>query len=195
MTVPFVMFSAYSTPFEFQHTLKLAAPTRLFVSQTLLPLALSSGLPGDRIYILEGHVQGRPSYGDLVARAQSNGLPRLPIQPAQTDTLAYLVFSSGTSGLPKGASFRTCHRRGLTRTIDPTAVMISHGNLIDAVSQVSVMTAEALKVNPVRISLSNPLTLSSALRKASGMERPGWHERVFQCPPDTSYLWPPHHYV
>lgn len=105
MTVPFVMFSSYSTPFEFQHTLKLAGPTRLFVSPSLLPLALASGLPDDRIYILEGDVEGRTSYADLVARAQRDRLPRLPIQQAQNDTLAYLVFSSGTSGLPKGTSF------------------------------------------------------------------------------------------
>ncbi|KAG9315981.1 acetyl-CoA synthetase-like protein [Chiua virens] len=126
-TVPFVMFSAYSTPFELQHTIKLAAPTRLFVSPILLPLALTSGLPDDRIYILEGHVPGRVSYGELVERARKNGLPRLPVQPAQNDTLAYLVFSSGTSGLPK-------------------AVMISHGNLIESISQLTVFSQESLKV-------------------------------------------------
>ena len=104
MTVPFAMLSSYSTPFEFQHTFKLAGPTCLFVSSTLLPLALTSGLPEDRIYILEGNAQGHTSYGDLVARARDNRLPRLPIQQAQRDTLAYLTFSSGTSGLPKGMS-------------------------------------------------------------------------------------------
>ena len=106
MTVPFAMLSSYSTPFEFQHTFKLASPTRLFVTPTLLPLALTSGLPEDRIYIIEGNVQGHTSYGDLVARARDHRLPRLPIQQAQRDTLAYLTFSSGTSGLPKGALFR-----------------------------------------------------------------------------------------
>ena len=104
MTVPFAMLSSYSTPFEFQHTFNLAGPTRLFVSPTLLPLALASGLPKDRIYILDGNVQGHASYLDLVARARAYRLPRLPIQQAQTDTLAYLAFSSGTTGLPKGMS-------------------------------------------------------------------------------------------
>lgn len=102
MTVPFVMFSSYSTAFEFQHTFKLAGPTRLFVSPTLLPLALTSRLPNNRIYIVEGNAQGHTSYGDLAARARDNRLPRLPIQEAQSDTLAYLTFSSGTTGLPKG---------------------------------------------------------------------------------------------
>jgi acyl-CoA synthetase (AMP-forming)/AMP-acid ligase II len=127
MTVPFAMFSSYSTPFEFQHTFNLAGPTRLFVTPTLLPLALASGLSRDRIYILEGNVEGYTSYLDLVVRALDNRLPRLPIQQAQTDTLAYLTFSSGTTGLPK-------------------AVMISHGNLIDSWYQISIMSEEALKV-------------------------------------------------
>ncbi|KAF8553033.1 acetyl-CoA synthetase-like protein [Imleria badia] len=127
MTVPFAMLSCYSTPFEFQHAFNLAGPTRLFVSPTLLPLALTSGLPQDRIYILDGNLEGYTSYLDLVARARDNKLPRLPIQQAQTDTLAYLTFSSGTTGLPK-------------------AVMISHGNMIDSFLQMFVMYAEAYKV-------------------------------------------------
>ncbi|KAF8548348.1 acetyl-CoA synthetase-like protein, partial [Imleria badia] len=72
-------------------------------------------------------VQGYTSYLDLVARAQDNKLPRLPIQQAQIDTLAYLTFSSGTTGLPK-------------------AVMISHGNIIASISQLLVVSAETLKV-------------------------------------------------
>jgi len=127
MTVPFVMFSSYSTQFEFQHTFNLANPTRLFVTPALLPLALTSGLPKDRIYILEGTVQGHTSYGDLVTRVRENKLPRLPIQQAGSDTLAYLAFSSGTTGLPK-------------------AVMVSHGNIINSLNQIFVYTAESLKV-------------------------------------------------
>ncbi|KAH0826137.1 hypothetical protein J3R83DRAFT_5550 [Lanmaoa asiatica] len=148
MTIPFALFSSYSTPFEFQHTFKLASPTRLFVSPTLLPLALSSGLPEDRIYILEGDVQGRTSYGDLVARARS--MPRLPIQQAQSDTLAYLAFSSGTSGLPK-------------------AVMISHGNLIDSLCQMLVVASEVLKVHGVRISF---LSYASSNRSIHTPQKP-----------------------
>lgn len=68
----------------------------------MLRLALTSGLPDDRIYVLEGKVEGRTSYADLVSRASNSKMSRLPIRSAKRDTLAYLVFSSGTSGLPKG---------------------------------------------------------------------------------------------
>ncbi|KIJ64595.1 hypothetical protein HYDPIDRAFT_111963 [Hydnomerulius pinastri MD-312] len=127
ITVPFAMFSSYSTPFEFQHAVKLAGATRLFVSPSMLRLALTSGLPEDRIYILEGKIPGRTSYDDLVARAQFNRMPRLPIRHAKRDTLAYLIFSSGTSGLPK-------------------AVMISHGNLVNSLLQIFILSIESLKV-------------------------------------------------
>ena len=112
MTVPFAIFSSYSTPFEFQHAFNLAGPTRLFVTPALLPLALTSGLSQDRIYILDGNVQNYASYLDLVARARAYRLPRLPIRQAQTDTLAYLAFSSGTTGLPKGTLF-SAHQAAL----------------------------------------------------------------------------------
>ncbi|KAF9240269.1 acetyl-CoA synthetase-like protein [Melanogaster broomeanus] len=126
ITVPFALFSAFSTPFEFKHAVQLAGATRLFVSPSLLHLALSSGFPPDRIYILEGEVDGHTSYGALVARARNAKMPRLPVRHAESNTLAYLIFSSGTSGLPKG-------------------VMISHGNLIDSLAQIFVVNNESLK--------------------------------------------------
>ncbi|KAG1849896.1 hypothetical protein DFJ58DRAFT_794277 [Suillus subalutaceus] len=126
IAVPFAMISGYSTPFEFKHAVSLSQATRIFVSPSLLPLALTSGLPDDRVYLLEGHVEGHLSYEDLVNRARRNRIPRLPVQHATRDTLAYLVFSSGTSGLPK-------------------AVMISHGNLTNSLLQVKVVTEEVNK--------------------------------------------------
>jgi hypothetical protein len=52
--VPFALFSSYSTPYEFKIINSLAQATRIFASHSLLPLALTSGLPKDWIYILEG---------------------------------------------------------------------------------------------------------------------------------------------
>jgi len=48
-------------------------------------------------------------------------IPPVDIRTATKDTLAYLIFSSGTSGLPK-------------------AVMISHGNIISSISQAVAMS-------------------------------------------------------
>lgn len=127
ITVPFATFSCYSTLFEFQHAAKLSGVTRLFVSPNLLHLAHVSGLPDDRIYILEGEVEGHISYSSLVDRVRLQGMPRLPIKSAQNDTLAYLIFSSGTTGLPK-------------------AVMITHGNLLASLYQYVVMGQETAKV-------------------------------------------------
>jgi acyl-CoA synthetase (AMP-forming)/AMP-acid ligase II len=103
ITVPFALFSSYSTPYEFKIVNSLAQATRIFASPSLLPLALTSGLPEDRIYILEGERDGYTSYSQLVSSARKNhSIPRLPVRHATKDTLAYLAFSSGTSGPPKG---------------------------------------------------------------------------------------------
>ena len=62
------------------------------------------GLPESSIYILEGQAEGRRSVRDIVNEVKKNNVKRLPVKPAKKDTLAYMIFSSGTTGLPKGAS-------------------------------------------------------------------------------------------
>lgn len=83
--------------------------TQLFVLPSLLSKALKAakevGLSEDRIYILEGHQEGKLSFQDLVDNVRTRRIPRVPIKAATRNTLAYLVFSSGTSGLPKGVFF------------------------------------------------------------------------------------------
>ncbi|KAG2125809.1 hypothetical protein DEU56DRAFT_974020 [Suillus clintonianus] len=127
ITVPFALFSCYSTPHEFKHANSLAQATRIFTSPSLLSLALTSGLPPDRIYLLEGENKGHTSYDQLVSSTRKNKIPRLPVRHATKDTLAYLVYSSGTSGPPK-------------------AVMISHGNITSATLTIKINGEEASKV-------------------------------------------------
>ncbi|GBE84164.1 acetyl-CoA synthetase-like protein [Sparassis latifolia] len=114
IATPFALLSAHSTPFELGNSLRTSKATCLFVQPELLPVALGgareAGLLEDRIYILQGSVPGRRSLADMILDVRARTLSRIPARPAKQDTLAYLVFSSGTTGLPK-------------------AVMISHGNI------------------------------------------------------------------
>ena len=67
-------------------------------------MAKDVGIPHDKIYLLGGSVKGRPSFDGLIKRVREKNIPRIGVRPAKADTLAYLVFSSGTSGMPKGMS-------------------------------------------------------------------------------------------
>jgi long-subunit acyl-CoA synthetase (AMP-forming) len=109
VTTPFALFSTYATPREMTHTLTKSKSTHIFVHASLLanllPVAREHGFPEDHIYILEGQPStgpNLPSFGQLIQNVRYNKIPREPVRQAGKDTLAYLVFSSGTSGLPKG---------------------------------------------------------------------------------------------
>lgn len=107
--VPFALLSAHSTAFELAHLLRTTGATTMFVDPTLIPQTISVarevGLPDSAIHVLvlEGNFEGRRSFQDMVDTVRKRGLKRLPVKPVTRDTLAYLVCSSGTSGLPKGS--------------------------------------------------------------------------------------------
>jgi acyl-coenzyme A synthetase/AMP-(fatty) acid ligase len=86
--------------------LKLVRITTLFASERMYPQALAAakeiGLPEEKIFILQGEVKGKASLPRLIDNVKARGLPRVPTQPVGDETLAYLAFSSGTTGLPKG---------------------------------------------------------------------------------------------
>ncbi|KAF8887153.1 hypothetical protein BD779DRAFT_1672909 [Infundibulicybe gibba] len=131
ITTPFALISSYSTSFELKHALSLAKPTRLFVSARyialILPLAREAGISSRNIYVLGGHTRGRKSFSEMIDDVRAKKIPREPVRPAEKDTLAYLVFSSGTSGLPK-------------------AVMISHHNIMYSLGQMAVIAQTVAEV-------------------------------------------------
>ena len=95
-----------STLQETAGLLKLSDVTCLFASEQLYPHAAAAakefGLPEEGIFILQGNVTGKLSLPCLIDDAKARGLPKIATRTVQDDTLAYLMFSSGTSGLPKG---------------------------------------------------------------------------------------------
>jgi acyl-CoA synthetase (AMP-forming)/AMP-acid ligase II len=107
LAVPFACCSAYATQYELTHSLRLSKASHLFVHADLLDTALQSahevGIPLSRVYILEG--QANPKFTSLeefIAQAEKRGLSPVAPRPVTKDQLAFLLFSSGTTGLPKG---------------------------------------------------------------------------------------------
>ncbi|KAF8523326.1 hypothetical protein BU17DRAFT_74985 [Hysterangium stoloniferum] len=111
--------------------LVISTPFAPFSSYATHPREMN--FPEENIFILEGEVQSPhqfKSLDSLIEVVRSNRIPREPVRPVAHDTIAYIVFSSGTSGLPK-------------------AVMISHSNLCASLLQDVIIGREVLKVaNP-----------------------------------------------
>lgn len=68
----------------------------------VLPVAKKLGISPSNIYVLGGKWKGQKSFSELIADVQTKGIASVAVRSAAKDTLAYLVFSSGTTGLPKG---------------------------------------------------------------------------------------------
>jgi acyl-CoA synthetase (AMP-forming)/AMP-acid ligase II len=109
IAVPFALISCYSTPFELKHALKITRATRLFVAPHYLskatPVLQEVGIPKDRVYVMSSQIDGYGSVEGFVQRAIAMNMSHSAARQVPKDTLAFLFFSSGTTGLPKGKCF------------------------------------------------------------------------------------------
>ena len=106
LATPFVPISSYSTPFELKYALNLSKVTRLFVDEkfltTVVPIATEVGIDPNHIYSMKGNSKDRKGFWSIIGDVKRKKISRVDARTATKNTLAYLVFSSGTTGLPKG---------------------------------------------------------------------------------------------
>ena len=110
--IPFALFPASPTPYELKHLAKVSKVKKVFTSLRNLDnariVAKEAGFPeSDGVFILEGEAKGKRSFDDLVRSVDEPAKDYA--KPVGGDALAYLVFSSGTTGLPKGEGTLIMH--------------------------------------------------------------------------------------
>jgi long-subunit acyl-CoA synthetase (AMP-forming) len=125
--------------------------------QLAISVAKAAGIPEDKVYVLGGRFQGRKSLDDLIKDAQTKKLAPLAVRPAKKDTLAYLVFSSGTTGLPKGSSFSRFQRWAWSENIYSSCHGIAWQSRLRCVSSFHPYDGNSLCLYGNSLSLS-PIT-------------------------------------
>ena len=104
LAIPFALLNPCWTPYEFEYALKLTKATRVFVQDQLLPTVVpaAKNVGMKNIYVLGQKIEGLRTFEEMVEDARSRAMAPVSPRAVTRDTLAYLMFSSGTTGHPKG---------------------------------------------------------------------------------------------
>ena len=93
-------------------------------------------------------MEGNRSFDDLVRSVKEPAQDYA--KPVSKDALAYLLFSSGTTGPPKGEVFYACVRHSVhVYRLELLGVMVSHKNMMFSAMQGFVAGALNTAVTPV----------------------------------------------
>jgi acyl-CoA synthetase (AMP-forming)/AMP-acid ligase II len=159
--IPFALFPASPTPYELRHLVKVSKIKKIFTSprnfeNARIAAKVAGFSESNGIFILEGKVKGQRSFDDLVRSVKEPSEDYA--KPVDKDALAGLIFSSGTTGLPKGEK----HACYLARAhhAELLGVMISHENLVSSMMQGLVAGNLNNAVEPVSFPM-DPILLHS----------------------------------
>jgi long-subunit acyl-CoA synthetase (AMP-forming) len=108
LAVPSVLLAYDWNSQELEYALTLTKCSHLFVDPEYLPLVIpvaeKFGIPHHNVKLLRdpGQEEAHGHFGKMMDRVKSANLPQANVHPANNDTIAYFLFTSGTTGIPKG---------------------------------------------------------------------------------------------
>lgn len=128
----------------------MTAPSSI---QVAIAAAKNAGIPQQRIFLLEGEMDGFTSIKELIAIGKSYGEQgqikafKIPRGKKNKDVCGFLSFSSGTTGLPKAVRVTVREKKdfSLPNTETESQVMIAHQNVIAQCLQIQQITPPDLE--------------------------------------------------